>query len=179
MTVSMTSLHDPDKLLNSEEGHDATEDSKSHREVMRLMLPSVSMTVSMTMAVSVTSPFLLLSHEGMRDEVKESIAKEAPTREGKEDLDQPLLLRGVVQRDEEENEERRGRDEESGPQSRHPHVGPRILILIIIPVSVKVFAVSFTLLFGGFTLGRTMSMTMTPVGMSMTSSMCMPMTTSM
>jgi len=124
MRVAMTSFHDPDKLLNTEEGNDATEHSKSNRHIMRVVSTistmAVAMMLLMAMPMSTIIPTTSLSHNGMRDEVEESVPKQSSTCKCEQNLEQPLLLLTVVQGDEEEDEEWGGGDEER----RHDGVEP-------------------------------------------------------
>jgi len=83
MRVAMTSFHDPDKLLNTEEGNDATKHSKPNRHVMRVV-PTVStmamaMMLLMAMPMSTIVPTTSLSHNGMRNEVEESVPEQSST----------------------------------------------------------------------------------------------------
>ena len=104
--MAVTSLHDPHKLLHTEEGHDTTEDPQADTHVVRSvppLLPSVRVAVTM-----VVPALALRGHHGVRDQVKEGVAQEAAAGKGQQDLQQPLLLLALVQRDEEEDEERSG-----------------------------------------------------------------------
>jgi len=115
MRVAMASFHDPDKLLNTEKGHDATKNSKPNRHIMRVMSTftsvAVAMMLLMAMPVSTILPTTSLSHDGMGYKVEEGISKQSSTGKSEQNLQQPLLLLTVVQGDEKEDEEWSGGDE--------------------------------------------------------------------
>merc|ERR1740128_1105575 len=93
---------------------------------------------------------LLGGHHGMRDEVEEGVPQEAPGGEGQHDLQQPLVLRTLVQGDQEEDEERGGGDEESGHHGIEPDGGhgwsTMVMFIIIVPVGMEIGTVFSSLL---------------------------------
>merc|ERR1740128_237422 len=101
------------------------------------------MTVTMIVAVTMTLPLTLLCrHHGMRDEVEEGVPQEAPGGKGQHDLQQPLVLCTLVQRNQEEDEERGSGDEESGHHGIEPDGGHgwgiMVMLIIIIPVGMEI-----------------------------------------
>ena len=78
----------------------------------------------MVMAVAMPALLALLSrHHGMRNQVEERVTEETTGCEGQHDLEQPLVLRALVQRDQEEDEERGGGDEQGGHHGIEPDAG--------------------------------------------------------
>merc|ERR1719500_1326550 len=113
----------------------------------------------MGVAVTMTlGPRLLGRHHGVGDQVEERVPEEAPGGEGKHDLEQPLVLRALVQRDQEEDEEGGGGDEECRHHSIEPDGGHGlgasafVMVIIIIPVSVEISSVLCSLLCCGLLL---------------------------
>ena len=122
-------------------------------------LPAMTVAVAVPMAVAARLPTASLSetevrimdegqghqdlgHHGVRDEVQEGVTQQSSAGEGQEDLQEPLLLRAVVEGDEEEDEEWRGRDEESGHDGVEPDGAvDMFLLLVIIPALVKLLTV--------------------------------------
>ncbi len=69
-----------------------------------------------------------LSHHGVWDEVQKRVAEQASTGEAESDLEQRLTLLGVVQRDEEQEYERRHADGQRRHQGANPDIGSEINI---------------------------------------------------
>ena len=171
--VAVTSLQDPHKLLHTEEGHDATEDPQADTHVVRSvpLLSPVRVAVAVAVAVMVAATLALRGHHGVRDEVKEGVAQQSAAGKGQQDLQQPLLLLALVQRDEEEDEKWSRGDEES----RHHRIEPdrRLvglgILFVVIPVSVKFLTELFSfLLCWLFLLSVAVSMTTVTVSMAST-----------
>ena len=75
--------------------------------------------------------------------MQEGVTQKSSAGEGEEDLEEPLLLRAVVEGDEEEDEEGRGRDEEGGHDGVEPDGAGAVhmFLLVIIPGLVKLLTV--------------------------------------
>merc|ERR1740139_578733 len=80
-----------------------------------------------------------LSHQSVRDEMKEGVTEKPAGSEAEEDLEQTLLLFTVVQGNEEKDEEWSSADEQGGPDGVQPdrRFGLHFnLLFFIVPVGV-------------------------------------------
>jgi len=127
--------------------------------------------VTMIVAVTMTTLLPLLGrHHGVRDQVEERVPEETPRGKGQHDLEQPLVLRALVQRDQEEDEERGSGDEECGHHGIEPDGGHGCginMLIIIVPVGMEIGSVFGSLLGCGLLL-LTMTMSMSTMAVSMT-----------
>ena len=78
---------------------------------MSSIVPTTSLKINATSTKDNTSE-KDLSHDGMRNKVEEGVPKQSTTGKCEQNLEQPLFLLAVVQRDEEEDEEWSSRYEE-------------------------------------------------------------------
>lgn len=113
MRMSMSSLHNPNKFLNTEKGDDSTENSEPDGHVMRsvsLTFTSVSMSMSVRVAVT-TFVLTTLSHQSVGDQMKEGVTEKTSRSETEQDLEKTFLLFTVVEGDQEKDEEWGSTDE--------------------------------------------------------------------
>lgn len=121
--MTVATLDHADKLLDHKESEDARKHPQTHAHVMRpvrmvvamgmvvAMSVSVAMAVSVAVGMALSGSFVGVRHERVGDEVEEGIAQQATRGEAKEYLQQRLVARARVNRNEEQDEKRRHTDQ--------------------------------------------------------------------
>uniref|UniRef100_A0A6B0V067 Secreted protein n=1 Tax=Ixodes ricinus TaxID=34613 RepID=A0A6B0V067_IXORI len=111
VTVPVATLDHAHELLDHQERQDAGENPEPHAHVVGAV--SVAFVSVVVVSVAVGCVVLVaVRHQGVRDEVEERVAQQSARSEAEQHLEQRFVARPAVDRDKEEDHERRDADEQ-------------------------------------------------------------------
>lgn len=121
----MSPLGKTHKLLHSQECQNAGQHPQANDHILHVIVPMRVLLVVVVMGVVIIISHMILvtvavGGNGVRNEVEEGVAQQSSRGETEEDLEERGVFCGILEGDEEENEERSGTDEEGGSEGIAP-----------------------------------------------------------